>query len=119
MQGETSKQLNKIEPKLYTVLCAIQKKVSSITDKDGFEPEPSYFRVQVEHESFAVSFKSGVDPGGRLGRSPPKTYESNCFHHNFVQFGKQHSRFKAILSSIVLPQHCCEIHFISFTVVNP
>ena len=24
--------------------------------------------------------------------APPKTYESNLFHHDFVQFGKQHSR---------------------------
>jgi len=26
---------------------------------------------------------------------PPKTYESNFFHHDVVQFGKQHSRYKA------------------------
>jgi len=36
-------------------------------------------------------------PGGWLGWSThPKTYESNFIRHDFVQFGKQHSRFKAI-----------------------
>jgi len=49
----------------------------------------------------------------------PRTYESNFIHHDFVQFGKQHSRYKAILSSIVLSQQCCEVYFISLTVVNP
>jgi len=34
---------------------------------------------------------------GDWGHRPPKTYESNFFHHDFVQFGKQHSRSKAIL----------------------
>jgi len=29
--------------------------------------------------------------------APPKAYESNIIHHNFVQFGKQHSRYKTIL----------------------
>jgi len=40
-------------------------------------------------------------PGGRLGDRPPKTSENNFIHHDFLQFGKQHSRYKAILSSIV------------------
>jgi len=56
--------------------------------------------------------KPGVDPGGAIGAiAPPKTYESNFFLHDFVQFGKQHMRYKAILSSNVLPQQCCEICF--------
>jgi len=50
--------------------------------------------------------------------APAKTYESNFFHHGFVQFGKQHSRYKAILSSTVLSQQCCEVYLISLTVVN-
>jgi len=29
--------------------------------------------------------------------APSKSYESNFIHHDFVQFGKQHSQFKAIL----------------------
>ena len=57
-----------------------------------------------------------VQEGGRL---PPKTCESNFSHHEFVQFGKQHSRYKAILPSNVLSQQCCEVYFISLTVVNP
>ena len=34
------------------------------------------------------------------------------------RFGKQHSRYKAILSSIVLSQQCCELYF-SLTVAKP
>jgi len=45
--------------------------------------------------------------GSIQGGDPPKTYESNFIHHVFVQFGKQHSRYKAILPSI-LSQQCCE-----------
>ena len=42
--------------------------------------------------------KQGRIQGGRIGAiAPPKTYESNFIHHNFVQFGKQPSRYKAIL----------------------
>ena len=47
---------------------------------------------------------SGGSRGSDWGDRPPKTYESNFFHHDFVQFGEQHSRYKAILTSIVLPQ---------------
>jgi len=39
-------------------------------------------------------------------------------HHDFVQSGKQHSRYKANLPSIVLSQLCCEVYFIPLTVVN-
>jgi len=42
----------------------------------------------------------GADPGG--GDFPPKTYKSNFIHHNFLQCGKEHTRYKAILLSIVL-----------------
>jgi len=50
---------------------------------------------------------------------PLKTYESNFIHHDFVQFGKEHSQYEAILLSIVLSQECSEVHFISFTVAKP
>jgi len=33
-----------------------------------------------------TSSESGTDPGGTI--APPKTYQSNFIHHNFVQFGK-------------------------------
>jgi len=56
--------------------------------------------------------------GGDWGNCPPKTYESNFFHHDFVQFGKQHSQYKTILPSIVSSQQSCEVCFISLTVVN-
>jgi len=47
------------------------------------------------------------------------TYESNFIHHDFVQFGKQHSRYKAILPYIILSKQCCEVRFITLPVVNP
>jgi len=61
----------------------------------------------------------GQIQGGYWGDLPPKTYENNFFLHDFVQFGKQHSRFEAILSFIVLLEQCSQVYFISFTVVNP
>jgi len=60
---------------------------------------------------------AGADPWEAI--DPLETYESNFIHHDFVQFGKQHSRYKAILPSVVLSQQCCEVYFISLTVVNP
>jgi len=45
----------------------------------------------------------------RGGHRSPKTYESNFIHPEFAQFGKQHSRYNAILSSIVLSQQYCEV----------
>jgi len=65
----------------------------------------------------AISSHKG---GSRGGRSPPlKLNESNFFHHNLVQFGKQYSRYKAILSSMVLSQNCCEVYLGSLTAANP
>ena len=61
----------------------------------------------------------GGSRGGRLGGSPPlKTYEINFFHHDFVQFDKQHSQYKAILPSFVWSQQCCEAYFSSLTVAK-
>jgi len=54
---------------------------------------------------------------GAIG--PPKTYESNFIHHDFVQFGKQHSRCKTIFPSIYLSQQICEVHVVSLTAENP
>jgi len=62
----------------------------------------------------------GRSSGGDWGdRPPPKTYESNFIHHDFVQFGKQHSQYKAILPSIVFSQQGCEVYSTSPAVVNP
>jgi len=62
-------------------------------------------------ESFYfVQSSAGADSRGAIAAIiPPKRYESNFIHHDFVQFGKQHSRYKAI----------CDVFFISHTVVNP
>jgi len=45
---------------------------------------------------------AGADPDWGDRRPPRKTYESNFFHHDSVQFGKQHSRYESILPFIVL-----------------
>ena len=37
----------------------------------------------------------------------------------FVEFGKQHLRYKAILLWTVLSQQCCEVYFIPFIVAKP
>jgi len=50
---------------------------------------------------------------------PPKTYESNLIRREFVQFGKQHSRCKVILLSIVLSQEGCEVYLIYLAVAKP
>ena len=44
--------------------------------------------------------------GSRVGDFPPKTYQSNFFHYEFVQFRKKvfGVGYKAILPSIVLSQ---------------
>jgi len=34
--------------------------------------------------------------------APPKSYASDFINHDFVHFGKQHSRYKAILPFIAL-----------------
>jgi len=62
-----------------------------------------------------------LDRGGSRGGDapPPKTYESNYIHRDFLQFENQHSQYKANLSSIVLLQQYCEGHFIPLTVVKP
>jgi len=57
--------------------------------------------------------------GGDWGISHPKIYESDFIYHDFVQLGTQHSRYKAILSSIVLSQQCFEVYFSLLTVAKP
>jgi len=54
-----------------------------------------------------------------VATSPPKAYENKFIHNDFVQVGKQHSRFKVILSSIAFAQQCWEVYFISLAVVKP
>jgi len=57
---------------------------------------------------------------GAIGAiAPPKTHESNFIYHDFVQFGKQLSRYRVILSSIVLPQQYCGVYVISLSVMSP
>jgi len=57
--------------------------------------------------TFSWHLRSRRDAGGGSSGGaidPPKTYESNFYHHDFIKFGKQHSRYEAILPSIVLSQ---------------
>jgi len=67
-------------------------------------------------QGIAIATRGGSREGAIF---PPKTYERNFIHHDLVQFRKQHSRLKAILSSIVLLQQCREVYFISLTVAKP
>ena len=50
--------------------------------------------------------------------APLKAHKSNFIHHDIVQFGKQHSQFKAMLPSIVLSQQYCDVYFTSLTVMT-
>jgi len=50
---------------------------------------------------------------------PHKSSESIFTHYDFLQFRKQHVRYKTISSSIVLSQQFCEVFFISLTVAKP
>jgi len=56
---------------------------------------------------------------GAIGGSLLETYENIFIRHNFLQFGKQHSWYKPVLSSIVLSQQCCAVYFITLTIANP
>ena len=71
---------------------------------------------------YRVWFPSDPRRGGSRGTigwiAPPKTYENNFVRHDFVQFGKQHWRYKDIFPSLALSKQCCEVYFISLTVVN-
>jgi len=45
---------------------------------------------------YGTSLRPGADLGGVIGAiASPKANESNFFHCDFVQFGKQHFRYKA------------------------
>jgi len=60
--------------------------------------------------------QQGRIQGGDWGDRPLQNLRKYDFiHHDFAQVGKQH---KAIVPSIVLSQ-CCDVYFISLTVVNP
>jgi len=50
--------------------------------------------------NFVGEVGNGGGPEGAIGAiSRFKTYESKFIYHDFVQFVKQHSRYKAILPS--------------------
>jgi len=57
------------------------------------------------YHSWTLLAGSQPKGGSRGAITPFETYESIFFHHDFVQFGKQHSRCRTILQSIVLSQH--------------
>jgi len=48
-----------------------------------------------------ITVTTGANARGG-GDRPFKTYESNFIHHDFVQFGRQHSQYKANLASSVI-----------------
>jgi len=58
--------------------------------------------------------------GGSMGLSHPRKLAKVALSAMiFLQFGKQHSRWKAILSCIALSLQCCEAHFQSLAVAKP
>jgi len=62
----------------------------------------------------------GGPNGGRLGRSPHlKPTKVSFFTTIFYNSEKKHSRYKAILPSILLSQQYCEVKIISLTVAKP
>ena len=80
------------------------------------------YRVWATAEVKDRKEKRGIKQG-RIQRatgaiSAPKTNESSFVDHDFVQFGKQNSRYKAILPSIVLSQPSCKVNVIFTIVMN-
>jgi len=67
------------------------------------------------------TIQAGSDPRWEGGKeiATPTTVESHFIHHNFLQFGKKHSRYKIISSSTVLSNQCCGVLFIALTVAKP
>jgi len=59
-----------------------------------------------------TSERSQIRTWGRQTIATPKTYKSNFIHHDFVQFGKQHSRYTAIFSV-----HCFVT--VSWSILHP
>jgi len=56
--------------------------------------------------------------GSRMGAIAPQKPMKVTLFTMVLQIGKQHSRYKAILSSTVLSQQCCEVYFIPLTVAK-
>ena len=56
---------------------------------------------------------------GGADSPPPKTYESNFIRHDFAQTRKSIRDIRRFCHPFVLSQQCCEVNFISLTVVNP
>ena len=119
LSWETAMQKPMISCASFTTLQDLQ---ASRVSK-GMRLHMDYFKMQSFVFSQPVNYtylysndeegrRQGRIQGGDRGDCPPKTCESNFIQHNFVQFVKQHSRYKATLSSIVLSQECCEDYFI-------
>jgi len=83
----------------------------------NFECLPIFTRFQL-FVALLTNLAQGWIQRGAI--APLKMYGSNFFHHDFKQFGKQQSQYKAILPLIVLLQKCsCIGYFLSLTVMNP
>jgi len=77
------------------------------------------FALSAQLRNYAVP---GAGPGGWAIEAivPPKTYESNFIHHDFVQFGKTEFMIRSHFAvrcfvTVVLQS----LYFISLAVVNP
>jgi len=60
-----------------------------------------------------VKWTRGASRGGDWGDRPPNTYKGKFFHHDFLQFGKQHSRHKTIFRSLL-----CHSSVVKYTSSN-
>jgi len=101
--------------RLHSVSRSCVTRPSNAVDLEWLLKQPNRFGWLHRYSSQRPTSSQGRIEGVGL---PLKTYESNFIHHNFVQFGKQHSWYVAILSSIVLLQQCCEVYFTSLTVAK-
>jgi len=96
-------------------LCSIRYESHSCTScEDGDEAciWKSVFKNQIFHiatnPTSPCGCRGGSRGGGDWGDCPLKPTKITLFTM-VLQFGKQHSRYKAILSSIALSQQCCEV----------
>ena len=67
---------------------------------------------------YDLCIQGRIQGGAIVAIAPLKPTNVTLFTIILISFGKQHSRLKATLSSIVLSQQCCEVYFISLTVTK-
>jgi len=82
--------------------------VDGLTVSNDFRRLP---RRHIENNAFEAGGDTGEDLDDRLLKPTKVT----LFTTIFFKFWNQQSRYKVILSSIVLSQRCCKVYFIPLT----